>query len=126
MASLSDVQLGKGLLWTDRWGQQKVEQTMIRTLGGLPVFYHATLTAGHAVTLESLEDQGWQTLETVEALFALAAVPGAQYLLDLGPTQFSVMFRHTDGAPLEVTPLIPRTNYVAGDLFTVKIKLVTV
>jgi hypothetical protein len=126
MVMLSDVALTNGLMWTDRWGPQDVAQTMLRTLGGLPVFYSAKLNKGVSVTLESLPDQGWQTLETVTALYELASVAGAQYLLDFGPIQFSVMFRHNDGPAFEATPLIPRTLADAGDHFTIKLKLVTV
>jgi hypothetical protein len=126
MVMLSDIALTNGLVWTDRWGSQSVAQSMLRTLGGLPVFYSAKLNKGVAVTLESLPDQGWQTLETVAALYDLASVAGAQYLLDFGPIQFSVMFRHDDGPAFEATPLIPRTLADAGDYFTIKLKLVTV
>ena len=124
--TFSDVTLRGGLVWKDRYGSQEVSQKVVRTIGGLPVFYHAKLNGGLKVTLESLDDQGWQTLATVEALMALAAVPGAQYLLDLGPVQFSVMFRHEDAPAFEATPLIPRTNQEAGDFFLVSMKLITV
>lgn len=123
---LSDVALRPGLVWKDRWGSQNVQQSTIRTLGGVPVFYHAALHSGNAVTLESLDDQGWQTYETVQKLYALAAVPGAQYLLDLGSVQFSVLFRHEDAPAFEATPLIQRTAPLPGDYFTVSLKLITV
>lgn len=123
---LSDVELRSGLVWRDRWGSQSVSQTTVRTLGSVPIFYHASLHAGNKVTLESLDDQGWQTYETVQKLYALASVPGAQYLLDLGPVQFSVLFRHEDAPALEATPLIPRTVPQPGDHFTISLKLITV
>jgi len=123
---LSNVTLSGGLLWTDRWGQHNVAQKTLRTLGGLPVFYHAKLHSAVPITLESLEDQGWQTGATVEALYNLASVAGAQYLLDLGPIQFSVMFRHEDAPAFEATPMIPKTLADAGDYFTIKMKLITV
>lgn len=124
--TLSSVELRPGLVWTDRWGSQEVSQKVLRTIGGLPVFYHAKLHGANRVTLESLPDQGWQTLETVEALHALASVPGAQYLLDLGPVQFSVMFRHEDSPAFEATPLIPKTLADAGNYFLITMKLITV
>ena len=126
MITLSDVQLQGSLVWTDRWGQQNVSQKMLRTLGGLPLFYHAKLHNGVPITLESLEDQGWQTLETVQKLYDLASVSGAQYLLDLGAAQFSVMFRHDDPPAFDATPIIPRAEVITGDYFTIKMKLVTV
>jgi hypothetical protein len=62
----------------------------------------------------------------VQQLQALAAVAGAQYLLDLGAMQHSVMFRHEDPPAFEATPLIPRTLAQAGDYFTITLKLITV
>lgn len=126
MITLSDVNLSGGLVWTDRWGSQTVQQSIIRTLGGLPVFYHAKLYKGVSVTLESTEEQGWQVLEVVQALDTLASVAGAQYLLDLNGTQFSVMFNHADGPAFEATPLVARLNHAPGDYFSVKMKFVTV
>lgn len=126
MITISDVELRGGMVWTDRYGQHNVSQKTIRTLGGQPVFYTAKMHAAVPLTLESLEDQGWQTLATVERLYELASVAGAQYLLDLGPVQFSVMFRHEDPPAFDATPLIPRTLAEAGDYFTVKLKLITV
>lgn len=123
---ISDLELGNGLIWTDRWGQHNVSQKVVRTLGGLPVFYHATLYGAVPITIESLEDQGWQTRATVERLYEMASVAGAQYLLDLGSTQFSVMFRHDDPPAFDATPLIPRTVAEVGDYFTIKLKLITV
>jgi len=126
MITLSDVVLRDGLVWTDRWGSQSVSQKTIRTIGGLPVFYHAKLHGAVSVTLESLEDQGWQTRDTVMALYDLASVPGAQYLLDLGSVQFSVLFRHEDAPAFDATPLLPRIATQANDYYTIKMKLITV
>lgn len=126
MITLSDVVLNGGLIWRDRWGSQLVEQRVIRTLGGLPVFYHASLHRAVSVTLESAPDQGWQTRETVEKLYDLASVAGAQYLLDFGPVQFSVMFRHNDAPAFDATPMIPRTLAEPGDYFSISLKLITV
>lgn len=124
--TLSNVTLRDGLMWVDRYGAQSVSQNMLRTLGGLPVFYYAKLQSGVLVSLESLDDQGWQTKETVDALYALASVAGAQYVLNLGPEQFTVMFRHHEPPAFEATPLIPRPTPLAGDYFTVKMKLITI
>ena len=126
MISISNVTLNGGLMWSDRWGTQGVAQSMIRTLGGLPIFYHAKLHKGVQITLQSLPDQGWQTYETVQELMALASVAGAQYLLDLNGEQFSVVFNHTSGPAFSAEPLIPRPTPEAGDYFTVKLNLLTV
>lgn len=124
--TLSEVVLRPGLVWTDRWAPQKVSQKLVRSLGGLPVFYHSSLHGGRRITLESLPDQGWQTGETVEQLYGLAGETGAQYLLDLGVEQFSVMFRHEEAPALEATPLLPRTVAGPGDYFLINLKLITV
>lgn len=124
--TFSDVTLRPGLVWRDRWSSQEVAQTTLRTIGGRPVFYNASLHKGEAVTLESLNDQGWQTYDVVEKLHDLAAVAGAQYLLDFGPVQFSVMFRHEDAPAFEATPLLPRTMAGSEDYFLITMKLITV
>ncbi len=124
--TLSDVTLRGGLVWTDRWADANVAQQVRRTLGGAPIIYTASLHKGIPITLESREDQGWQTLAVVEQLRALASVAGAQYLLDLGSIQHSVMFRHDDPPAFDATPLIPRTLAEAGDYFTITLKLITV
>lgn len=124
--TFSNIPLRPGLVWTDRWSSQEVAQKMARTIGGLPVFYHGSLQGAKTITLESLQDQGWQTLETVDALYALARVPGAQYLLDFGSVQYSVMFRHEEAPAFEATPLIQRTLAGEGDYFLITMKLITV
>jgi hypothetical protein len=126
MITLSDVTLQGGLVWTDKWGSQSVSQQVIRTLGGLPVLYHAKLYAGVKVTLESMEDQGFQTLETVTKLFQLASVAGAQYLLNLDGTQFSVVFYHAEPPAFSAEPIIGRTTEIAGDYFRIKMNLLTI
>lgn len=123
---LSSVPLRSGLVWTDRWSEANVAQSVLRTLGGTPVIYTASLLKGTPITLVSQEDQGWQSLDVVEQLRQLASVAGAQYLLDLGSIQHSVMFRHNDPPAFDATPLIPRTLAEAGDYFTVTLKLITV
>lgn len=123
---LSNIELRSGLVWTDRWSEANVAQSVVRTLGGNPVFYTASMSKGVPITLESREDQGWQTLAVVQQLQQLASVAGAQYLLDLGSIQHSVMFRHNDPPAFDATPLIPRTLAEAGDYFTITLKLITV
>jgi len=124
--TLSNVTLRGGLVWTDRWSPANVAQKTVRTLGGFPVFYTASLLKGTPLTLASIDDQGWQMLAVVEQLYQLASVAGAQYLLDLGTIQHSVMFRHDEPPAFDATPLIPRTLAEAGDYFTVTLKLITV
>lgn len=123
---LGGVQLGRGLVRSDAWNPQRTAQTVVRTLGGIPVLYHSELYGGEVITLASLEDQGFQTLETVQQLYGLASVSGAQYLLDLDSIQYSVVFRHEEPPAFSATPIIPRTTPQAGDYFRVELRLLTV
>lgn len=124
--SLSTIQLRDGLIWTDRWSQHSIVQKSFRTLGGLPKFYYAKTYKNVPITLASLPDSGWQTKETVEQLLALAKMDGGQFVLTIGADTFSVMFDHENAPAFDAQPIIPRGEPVAGDWFTITLKLVTV
>lgn len=112
-------------IWTDRYSCQTVEQTSKRTLGGRLVIFTGELVAGRRITLQAATDQGWLTRDQVAAVLALAAVPGAVYLLEFGSETHNVVFDHEAGA-VDMQPLLARTVDQQGDFFTGEIKLLTV
>jgi len=125
MIILASIQLPDGLIWRDRHAARSVAQTARIALDGSPVIYHAPLTAGRPITLESQSDAGWLPRATVEAIEVLARIPGALYAFEFHGEHFEVMFRHHDAPAFDAQPLIPGKPR-ADDWFFVQIKLITV
>ena len=114
--------LNPALVWTDRDNWQPVAQTARPTLdGGLAVF-HQPLTAGRPITLQSTESSGWVDRQTLDALQALASVPGSLHTLTIGTQTFTVLWRHDDPPAIQAEPLVARISPDAGDWFRVTLK----
>ena len=119
---LDSISLPVALTWSDRDAWQPVAQTARQTLdGGLAVF-HQPLTAGRPITLISTESSGWVSRQTLDALQALASVPGSLHTLTLGTQTFTVLWRHDDPPAIQAEPLVARINPDAGDWFRVTLK----
>jgi hypothetical protein len=128
MVTLNGVALGtldSDVVWTDRYASAGIEQLVKRTLGGLAVVLTGQLQGGLPITLQGLSDQGWLTKAQADALLAMAATPGAVYTLDFGGSQLQVMFDHTSGPAVSLTPQVYRTTQLTADYFTGQIKLLT-
>lgn len=120
---LGGVTLPSNIVWEDKYKWNPVVQDVKTTLGGRPVVFSASLTAGRRITLVAYSDQGWLTLAQVEAIKALADVAGATYMLTIGAETFTVSFRHDEPPAVEFDPLIPRGVPESGDYFVGRIKL---
>jgi len=121
-ASLDDVSLPASLAWSDRDDWQPVAQSARQTLdGGLAIFYQP-LTAGRPITLVSTDSSGWVERQTLDALQALASVPGSLHTLTLGEQSFTVLWRHEDPPAIAAEPLVARLNPAPGDWFRVTLK----
>ena len=119
---LDTLALPASLTWQDRDNWQPVAQTARATLdGGLAVF-HQPLLAGRPITLVSTEFSGWVDRVTLDALHALASVPGSLHALALGADQFTVIWRHDDPPALQAEPLVARLTPGPGDWFRVTLK----
>jgi hypothetical protein len=114
------------MVWLERQQSSKVAQSVRRTLGGRPVIFSSPILGGENVTLDSDAEHGWLTKTQLDAVKALADVPGAVYSLTFGATTISVMFRHNDAPAVDFTPFVPRQNHEAGDYFYGSIKLIKV
>lgn len=123
MIQLGALTLADGLVWEDEYAFSGIVQDVKTTLGGMPLVYSSTLQGPRPVTLRSADDQGWQTLEQVTALMAMAKTKDGQYTLQLDDRSFTVRFRHEEPPVLEARPLIPRTTPQAGDYFVVTLRL---
>lgn len=123
---LGGITIPSSIVWTDRKSSPPVTQTRRITLGGKSVFYPQQLVAGMPITLASLEDQGCVYLDVADQLYELSMAPGAQYTLAIEGKTFNVLFRHEDPPAFTMEPIIARSTPLAGDLFRVTIKLITV
>lgn len=126
MPTLATTPLPPGLVWTDEFEPSTVTQSARRTLSGSLVIYHAAQQAGRPITLQSEPDSGWATLATVQALQALAAVPGATYTLSLRGTDYQVMFAHHNPPALQASPLFAIANPGPTHPHLITLRLITV
>ena len=123
MITLDAITLPPSLTWADRDAWQPSRHVVRTALDGRPVVYHSPLQGGRPITLASTESSGWMRRDTLDALQALAATPGATYPLVISDDSFTVLFRHDDAPALSAEPLVARTNHDPGDFFRVTIKL---
>lgn len=123
MISIQGVELNPNMIWVDRNSWVGVSQSVQRTLGGQLIVTARGLVGGQPVTLSSIEDQGWLTSEQVNAVQALADIPGGIFDLDINGMVRKVMFRHEESPAFVTTPLIPRLEPQPGDYFICTIKL---
>ena len=125
---LADIALPDGLRWLDEFAEPSVSQSVRRRLdGALTVFPRANV-AGRPVTLEATEDH-WITRADAEALLALAAIPGAVYVLTFtarANLSLSVLFAHHDAPALDLRPLVDYADPAAADPIVGRIKLIAV
>ncbi len=126
MPTLNDIALPPGLVWVDEFEPATVAQSVRRTLSGGMVVYHAALQAGRPITLQSEADAGWATLATVQALAALAGVPGATYTLILRGTSYQVMFAHHTPPALAATPAVNIANPGPTHPYLLTLRLITI
>lgn len=104
--SLGGVALSPDMIWSDKFQSSPVAQTVQRTLGGTLVYHTSSLEAGRPITLEARQDMGWLTETQVEALAALAAIPGNKMTLIINSDSYQVIFRHESPPALDFTPLV--------------------
>ena len=114
--SLPDLSIEQEYGWTG------VEAAVDRTVGGSPVVWEREIT-GRTLDLVGGDDMGWITRSTLESLKSLAAVVRGTYTLSFEGTDYTVRFRHEEGA-IEAAPVIPRPNQASGDYYrNVRIRL---
>lgn len=106
------------LHWIDEIGWTPVAQSDDeRSLTGALMIDIGEKQAGRPITLVGGKNWGWMIYETLTQLMAFAAVAGKEMTLTIGTRTFNTMFRHSDGDPIEATPVIqqnppePEDNY---------------
>lgn len=122
---LDTITLPNGLQWVDEFTNVNTLQSSARTLDGGLVVFHRQLIGGKLITLESLSDAGWVDRATLQGLRSLADAVDASYILEIRGTQYTVIFRHADGA-LDAVPVFPTgNNPPSSTYYLVKIRLMT-
>lgn len=124
---------GSDLHWQDEYaeGSDLVGQDERVTITGALVIQASAQQAGRRMTLvggsEGNSYWGCITRTEVEALRALAAVPGAVYTVVLPDGRsFDAVFRRDGGAAVEATPMAVKTPMAASDLYIPTLRLVLV
>lgn len=114
--SLPDLVMDQEYAWTG------VESAVDLTIGGAPIVWEREIS-GQPLDLVGGDDTGWITRTTLESLKSIASVPRATYTLSYEGTDYTIRFRHEDGA-IEATPVISRPNQASADYYrNVRIRL---
>lgn len=126
MGSLGGVELPESIVVSGDEFPPAVAAASEITLGGKHIWWEAPVSSGQKLDLVAQEDAGWLTRAQVEALHALASVPGGVYTLTVGDRiSAKVRFRHEDAPALDLQPLItPGQNKEDSPWWTGTIKLV--
>lgn len=105
MITLDTITLPKDLWWEDETEWTPVEQTVEYSTTGALLIDLGVKQAGRPITLTGEEDKAWTTRKTVLDLQALAAEPGREMTLVIAGRSFQVLFRQSDGRPIEAEPV---------------------
>lgn len=126
MITLDTLSLPADLIWHDEYSFRSVLQSVRRTLDGGVVVFHSPAAAGQEITLQSTEQSGWVRKSVVDALRALADIPGQVMTLTLRGRAYTVVFRHHDANPLDAAPIFHSANPHADDFFQVTLRFMTI
>lgn len=117
----------RGWRWTDEFAWAPVQQSLSRSLTGVPIVQSSVRVGGRSITLASGPSE--KTLLTgmeVERLAVWASLPNKVLNLLLRGTTRQVVFRHADAPALDVEPVIDYDDHAPEDLFLATIKLLEI
>ncbi|AET42247.1 hypothetical protein VPEG_00097 [Vibrio phage SIO-2] len=103
-----------------------VAMTKRATLSGGVSVVQAKVTKGRTLTLTASNNQGWITKDARDQLLTMSSLVGEVFTLTVANEVFSVVFDHSDGNAVNLTPFINRLIPLDGDYFTGTIRLLTV
>lgn len=110
-ALLDDINLGEDVYWQDEFNWTPVAQTVKRSLDGTLVIERISpITTGRPLTV-FCDWVSWAVVKAVEEKKD-AVVQEAMLLTLIDGRQFNVMFRHQDGPPMIVSPVLERPDYI--------------
>lgn len=120
------IDLPDDLLWTEEFQWSPVVAVQSYTLTGALVIDQAVRRAGRPISLVGPADMAWVTRQTVRTLHAWAAEADARAVLALRDgRQFTVAFRHADGA-IEAEPVLGLPAWRDGDWYRLTLRLVEI
>ncbi len=123
---LDSLELDDQFEWVDEFDWSVVEQESERSLGGQLLVQGGHKIYGRPITLAS-NGGVWTTLETVRALEVLRDQFGRIMPLTLPDgREFSVIFNHEAGAPLQCVPIERKVNPSLDALYEITVRLLTV
>ena len=101
------IQLSHDLMWKDEHSWSPVTAAVDYSLTGAMLIETATRKAGRPITLTYPSDEmAWHTRALVDQLYAWSEEAGRQFTLELNDgRQFTVVFRHHEGKPIEAKPV---------------------
>ncbi len=107
--------LDSDLQWSDQLSWSPVVQSVEHSITGALLIDESVKLAGRPITLQPPDpSSAWMPLATVSQLQAWAAQPCLVLTLNLRGTLISVMFRRTDGPPVEASPVTFVADPVPG------------
>jgi hypothetical protein len=115
----------KTTIWTDEYDWTQTPQSVRETLsGGLVVEYIGGPLDGQPITL----DLGWIDKLTLDAIILKRdAVPQTVMTLILPDgREKTVIWRHHEGAPVQVAPVLETNTYDTGSRFQVTLRLMEI
>lgn len=93
------VELTEDLYWVDEFTWSPVTQSVEKTITGALIIQAAAQQAGRPITLQPEDSRsGWTTYGVIAQLKTWAAVAGKELTLTLRGVDYTVIFRHQDGA----------------------------
>ena len=123
---LDSLELDDQFEWIDEFDWSAVAQESERSLGGQLLVQGGQKIYGRPITLAS-NGGVWTELQTVRALEVLRDQFGRVMPLQLPDgREFSVIFNHEAGPPLQCTPIERQVNPAATALYEITIRLITV
>lgn len=94
-----------------------IRSDVAKTLAGGVVIWETREPSGRLLDLVGGDDFGWLERSDLQALQALASVPGASYTLTTTDDVLTVRFRNEDAPAIEATPIVARSNQATGDWY---------
>jgi hypothetical protein len=115
--TLGTITLPEDLWWADETEWTPVEQDQGWSITGAVLLDVSTKLAGRPITLVGDDSTAWASRQTVLDLMAQAALPGQQLTLTFHDRSFQVVFRHSDGKPIEAEAVVRITPPAATDYY---------
>lgn len=123
--TLGTTIIPRGMVWVDEFDWHAVEKSTEYSLTGALLVDVATRQAGRAITLQAQDDAGWIARSVLQALYAMAADPGAVHALALADGRtFNVQF--APGTPIEARPVARPELPTATHPYVATVRLIEV